>query len=93
MSKQVGFWDADQREDDPRREYRHAIALLLDQVGDKAHCPGCGKPIWWVAVRSGKIAPYTQALATVVIPEPPQPSSWGSHSSPLCPGSADDGPV
>jgi len=35
------------------------IEKLLDQLGDRAICKGCGRQIWWVTHRNGKKAPYT----------------------------------
>lgn len=35
------------------------IYKLLDQVGDRGVCKGCGKQIWWVVHKSGSKAPYT----------------------------------
>lgn len=38
---------------------RKNVWRLLDQIADRSACKGCGKPIWWVKMRSGKVAPYT----------------------------------
>jgi hypothetical protein len=37
----------------------NAIHHLLNQIGDKGTCKGCGRAIWWVKHRNGKRAPYT----------------------------------
>jgi len=45
--------------DDVIARLRSNIGLLLNQVGDKGTCRGCGADIWWVVHKSGKKAPYT----------------------------------
>lgn len=37
------------------------IRRLLDQIGERSTCKGCGQAIWWVQHRNGKRAPYTPA--------------------------------
>jgi len=36
------------------------VLRLLNQVGVKGRCRGCAKEIWWVKLKSGKNAPYTE---------------------------------
>lgn len=37
------------------------IARLLNTIGDKGTCKGCGATIWWVHhPKTGKGAPYTE---------------------------------
>lgn len=37
------------------------LVALLKNVGDPAHCKGCGADIYWVIHRNGKKVPYTPA--------------------------------
>jgi len=37
------------------------IEKLLDHVGNRSHCKGCGIEIWWVTHKNGKRAPYIKS--------------------------------
>lgn len=36
------------------------IAHLLNQIGDRGTCKGCGNTIYWVQHLNGKRTPYTR---------------------------------
>lgn len=38
---------------------RKNVYTLLNTLGDKAQCKGCGADIWWIKTRAGKNAPIT----------------------------------
>lgn len=35
------------------------IEKLLDMIGNKSHCKGCGAEIWWIKTKKGKNMPVT----------------------------------
>lgn len=35
------------------------VLRLLAAIGDAGTCKGCGRPIWWVKSKAGKIMPVT----------------------------------
>jgi len=35
------------------------VRRLLNLIGDRSTCKGCGAEIWWVTHRNGRRAPYT----------------------------------
>jgi hypothetical protein len=39
---------------------RANVVRMLDVIGDRARCKGCGMVIWWIKTRAGKRAPYTE---------------------------------
>lgn len=39
---------------------RKNVKRLLDQVGDPAKCRGCQAEIYFVRLKSGKVAPYDE---------------------------------
>jgi hypothetical protein len=41
------------------RELELRIQMILQHVGDKGVCKGCGRDIWWVKHKNGKAVPYT----------------------------------
>lgn len=45
--------------DDVRDQYEYNIERMLNQIGDKGKCRGCGADIWWLVHKNGKRAPYT----------------------------------
>jgi hypothetical protein len=38
-----------------------AMLALLNQIGNKGVCRGCGAEIYWVRHKNGKATPYTPA--------------------------------
>ena len=41
-------------------DLRSNLLRLLNAVGDRGFCKGCGAAIYWVQHKNGKKAPYTQ---------------------------------
>lgn len=42
------------------RYYREKIVALYNLIGaDRAKCQSCGRTIWWVRMKSGKLNPFT----------------------------------
>ena len=35
------------------------LIRLLDAITERTSCKGCGRTIWFVRLKSGKLAPYT----------------------------------
>jgi len=45
--------------DSENKALKTNVRRLLDQVGGKGRCKACNADIWWVKLKSGRMAPYT----------------------------------
>ena len=38
------------------------VSTLLNKIGSRAKCKGCGQQIWWVTTRHGKKMPVSESF-------------------------------